>query len=187
MATLEHEEQLQKLFSNVNDWLKFAEAKNFGLLTLNAAIIFGITQIEFKENYSIQFIAYYIFIPFSLLSFLSSLISLFPILSKIEKAATVKNSMSKFSNWIDKENKFENIHFYGYLKDLDENEFETKFLNKLGSTISFTQYEKELVIQILYNSRITWLKYQLFKIGGFFFLFAIIVGVITLPIINFCW
>ena len=32
MAT-KHEEQLQSIFNNVNEWLKFAEAKNFGLLT----------------------------------------------------------------------------------------------------------------------------------------------------------
>ena len=31
MAT-KHEEQLQSIFNNVNEWLKFAEAKNFGLL-----------------------------------------------------------------------------------------------------------------------------------------------------------
>ena len=38
MATSTHEEQLYKIFNNVNDWLKFAEAKNFGLLSINAAI-----------------------------------------------------------------------------------------------------------------------------------------------------
>ena len=68
---------------------------------------------------------------------------------------------------------------------LDEANFETKFLTKINSTDIFTQYEKELTKQILYNSRITWLKYQLFKIGAFIFLFALILSIIALPILQF--
>jgi len=170
MSTLTHDEQLQKIFANVNEWLKFAEAKNFGLLTLNAAIVFGFTQTNFEANSVVAKTGFYVFAPFALFSFLSALISLFPIVSMIEKGAYAKSWINKFCNWIDEEKKFENIHFYGYLRDIDESEFETKFLSKINSSIVFTQYEKELGTQILYNSRITWLKYQLFKIGAFFFL-----------------
>ena len=186
MATLKHEEQLQKTYTNINDWLKFAEAKNLGLLTLTAAIAFGFTQVSFHEGSSIKTVGCYIFLPVTLFSFLSSLLSLFPILSKIEKGNLVKSWITKLSNLIDSEKSFENIHYYGYLRELDEAEFESKFLEKVNSTESFTKYEKELSIQILYNSRITWLKYQLFKIGAFLFLLALIVSIISLPIIHFC-
>ena len=71
MKNLKYEEQLQKLFLNVNDWLKFAEAKNFGLLTLNAAIVFGSTQIKFPVNSMIPYALNYIFMPFALFSFFS--------------------------------------------------------------------------------------------------------------------
>ena len=37
-------EDLKFAFANVNDWLKFAEAKNGGLLALNVASIIGILQ-----------------------------------------------------------------------------------------------------------------------------------------------
>jgi len=185
MKNLKYEEQLQKLFLNVNDWLKFAEAKNFGLLTLNAAIVFGSTQIKFPVNSMIPYALNYIFMPFALFSFFSSLISLFPILSQIEKGTYTKSWINKFSNFIDEENKFENIHFYGYLKDITEAEFETRFLNKTDSTDPFSQFEKELGTQILYNSRIAWLKYQLFKIGAFFFLCGIVVTIVALPIFKF--
>lgn len=184
MATLKHEEQLQKIFTNVNEWLKFAEAKNFGLLSLNAAIVFGFTQTTFQDGSIIQKAGFYVFAPFALFSFLAALISLFPIVSKIEKGAYAKSWINKFCNWIDKEEKFENIHFYGFLKDIEEPEFETKYLNKINSTDTFTQFEKELATQILYNSRITWLKYQLFKIGAFFFLAGAILFVIALPILK---
>lgn len=185
MANLKYEDKLQKLFSNINDWLKFAEAKNLGLLTFVAAIAFGFTQVNFSNENIIHIAGCYIFLPVSLLSFLSSLISLFPILSKIESGDLVKSWISGFSNFIDKEKHFENIHYYGYLRNIQESEFEAKFLNKLNETESFTQYEKELATQILYNSRIAWLKYQLFKIGAFFFLCAIVISVVAMPLIKF--
>lgn len=184
MATTTHEEQLQKIFTNVNEWLKFAEAKNFGLLSLNAAIVFGFSQTNFDEGSIIAKTGFYFFSPFALLSFLSTIISLFPIVSRIEKGAYAKSWINKFSNWIDTEAKFENIHFYGYLKDIDESEFESKFLSKINVAVPFIQYETELATQILYNSRITWLKYQLFKIGAFFFLAGTILFIPAMIIIK---
>lgn len=185
MTFLKHEDQLQKIFSNVNEWLKFAEAKNFGLLSLNAAIVFGFTQTNFHDGSIIKKAGFYVFGIFALLSFLIALLSLFPIVSRIDKGTNAKSFIRKFSNWIDEEKKLENIHFYGYLKSIDVFEFETKFLNKIGSIDPFTQYEKELATQIIYNSRITWLKYQLFKIGAFFFGLGTILFIVSLPFLKY--
>ncbi len=180
-----HEDQLYKIFGNVNDWLKFAEAKNFGLLSLNAAIVFGFTQTNFSDGSVICKAGFYVFSPFAIFSFFAALISLFPILSQIEKGSYAKSWINTFCNFIDKERGFENILFYGYLKGIDEAKFEVKYLEKIGSTQMFTQFEKELSTQILYNSRITWLKYQLFKIGAFLFLFGVIVFLLALPLFKF--
>jgi hypothetical protein len=185
MSNLEHEENLQKIFSNVNEWLKFAEAKNFGLLSLNAAIVFGFSQSIFTNGSIIAKAGFYVFAPFAIFSFLAALISLFPILSKIEKGSFTTGWINKLCNFIDEEKKFENIHYYGYLKRISEKEFETQYLNKINSKIKFSQYEKELGTQILYNSRITWLKYQLFKIGAFIFLVGIVAFILALPLFKF--
>ncbi len=191
MTKLKYEEQLYKILTNVNDWLKFAEAKNFGLLTLNAAIVFGFSQTTFDNNSVIKIAGSYVFLPFILLSFLPCLISLFPILAIIERKTKskreniIKSFINYLSNLIDKENSFENIHFYGYLKDINEAEFESKLKTKTGFSEAFTVYETELSTQILYNSRITWLKYQLFKIGAFLFLLGFILFIISLPIIKY--
>lgn len=175
-------DELREIFNNVNEWLKFAEAKNFGLLSLVVAVVFGFMQIEFTKNSSYEKFGVWIISTISFLSAFPALVSLFPIVSKIEKGKNLKSWITKFSNWIDKENKFENIHFYGYLRTIDEKEFEIKFLAKNNANnVSFTAYEKELATQILYNSRITWLKYQLFKIGAFFFL----LGLFIIPIVFF--
>jgi hypothetical protein len=184
MATTTHEEQLQKIFTNVNEWLKFAEAKNFGLLTLNAAIVFGISQTNFDADSIVKIVGFYVFAPFAFLSSFFSIISLFPILSKIEKGVKLKGALAKLSEFIDKENLFENIHFYGYLRTIDKDEFITQFNLKTNSTIAFTIYEEELVVQILYNSRITWLKYQFFKIAGFFALLGIMISPFILLILK---
>ena len=83
-------ENLKSIFNNINDWLKFAEAKNFGLLTLNGALIFGITQTEASDDFKwILEIGYYCLIPFSILSFMWCLISLFPILTKNTKETRI--------------------------------------------------------------------------------------------------
>jgi len=109
---------------------------------------------------------------------------MFPILTKIEKGNILKGAISKLSQFIDKENKFENIHFFGYLRGLNTEQFIEKFRSKTSGISDFTEYEKELVVQILYNARITWLKYQLFKIAGFFTLSGIVLGVLSLPILK---
>ncbi|HEX8334876.1 MAG TPA: hypothetical protein VF622_19785 [Segetibacter sp.] len=184
MAHLKYDEQLQKLFANVNDWLRFAEAKNFGLLSLNAAIVFGFTQTNFAEGSSIAKAGFYVFTPFAVISFFITLISLIPILSEIERTSRVKEWITKISALFGRERKFENIHYYGYLKDIDVAEFENKFLSKSGSTDPFTLFESELGTQILYNSRITWLKYQLFKIAASLFLLGFLAFLISVPIFE---
>jgi hypothetical protein len=181
MAKLEHEEQLQKIFSNVNDWLKFAEAKNFGLLTLNAGIIFGITQIDFKSESSIEFFCCKILIAFLILSGFCSLLALLPVVSIIENKKNFK-SIRKFINWIKnktgkKSHIMTNIHFYGHLRTLDNSGFEREFLTKVGSIIAFTIYEKEIGDQIIYNSRITWLKFMFFKMASNIFIYGVIISI----------
>lgn len=197
METLKYEENLYKIFNNVNDWLKFAEAKNLGLLTLNIAVAFGFTQINFSDKCIIQN-ACYIFLFFAFLSFIPCLISLFPVMSKIELQKLdedgkknknkfykwLKKNITAFSNWIEPEVKLENIHFYGYIKGIEKEVFQEKFLEKVNQSASFTEYEVELVSQIIYNSRITWFKFQLFKIGAYLFLLGIIISVFSLPVLG---
>lgn len=186
MNQLKYENQLRNIFTNINEWLKFAEAKNFGLLTISAAFIFGLTQIDFPEDSKVAFAAYCVFIPFAVLSIVVCLISLFPILTKIKNGKWTKSWIDRFSNFIDKENKFENIHFYGYLRDIKEEEFEREFLQKTNSAEAFTDYERELVAQIIYNSGIAWLKYQLFKIAAFIFGLGLILSVLFYVILCIC-
>jgi hypothetical protein len=172
---MKHEEQLRRMFININDWLKFAEAKNLGLLTLSAAIVFGFLKANISPVTIAEKMSYYVLIPLAVLSFVTALISVFPIITDIERGKKIKGGINWLSNLIDKEHVFENIHFYGYLRSININAFESEYLKKTNSADKFTEYEKELGIQILYNSRITALKYQFFKVGAF----LLFVGVCT--------
>ncbi len=177
------EEKLRNMFANINEWLKFAEAKNFGLFSITGAVYLGITQVDFEESIPLK----WGFVILSLTAgatLIASLLSLFPFLTKVD-GAFAKGWISKLSNWIDHEHPFENIHFYGHLKNLQEPEFEKEFTTKIGQELTFNQYEKELVTQILYNAKITWLKFQLFKIGGFFFLCGFIPSIVFLLALKF--
>lgn len=43
---------LENLYSDIREWLKFAESKNAALLTLNIASFFGIVRMVGKEDFS---------------------------------------------------------------------------------------------------------------------------------------
>ena len=169
------EDILYKTYGNVNDWLKFAEAKNFGLLTFNAAIVFGVTQIDFATDAFLKNLVFTLIIPVILLSTIAVLISLMPILSAIEKGSLTKSWIQWLSVLIDKESGISNIHFFGHLRSIDTNQFQNELNLKLGLEHVYNEFQKDLIEQILYNSRIAHLKYQLFKIGGFVTL-AVVVG-----------
>lgn len=177
------EEKLRNMFANINEWLKFAEAKNFGLFSVTGAIYLGITQADYEDCVALKW--GFVFLSLTAgAAMIFSLLSLFPFLTKVD-SAFAKGWISKLSNWIDHEQPFENIHFYGYLRNLEEADFEKEFAMKIGQELKFNQFEKELVTQILYNAKITWLKFQLFKIGGFFFLCGFIPSIVFVLAIKF--
>lgn len=182
---MKHEEQLRKMFANINDWLKFAEAKNLGLLTLSAAIVFGFLKANINCTTVAEKTNYYVLIPLAVLAFIIALISVFPILTNIEKGKKIKGNIDWLSNIIDKEDAFVNIHFYGYLKTIDIVEFESEYLKKTNTSGQFSDFEKELGGQILYNSRIAAIKYQLFKIGAFLLFVGICINSLAFFVSHF--
>ena len=143
------------------------------------------SQLKPEEHQTIVHAAFWFFTPLALAGAIASLISLFPILTQIEKRTAIKNIITKITQFIDEEAIFENIHYFGYIKTLELNDFKEKFLAKIVSSDTFTVYEEELALQIIYNSRITSLKFQFFKIGAFLTLLGILIAILSLPILSF--
>jgi hypothetical protein len=173
MNTLDN---LKYIFANVNEWLKFAEAKNLTLLTINSAIIIGVFQIDFASNVILKDIIFFINVPSLFASGIIALISLSPILAKLQK----QNNSTPIINWvankIDDESVFENIHYYGYLRILSRDTFIKQYQLKTGDYGEFNDFENDLLDQILFNSQITWLKYRLFKFSVFITSISLIIG-----------
>jgi hypothetical protein len=178
------EERLYKIFANVNDWLKFAEAKNLGILTLNAAIVFGLTQIEFEKDNIIEKAAFYVYMPFAIVSFLVAFISLLPIINSIQRGKRVKKLIRNFEELFGAK-PIVNIHYYGHVHNLSLPAFISELKRKTNYTSHFNEFEKDLASQIIYNSSITWLKFQLFKMSSYISIAGMITSTFSLPVIKF--
>jgi len=155
---------IKDIFQNINEWLKFAEAKHAGLIVLNSGIIFGVLSIykDYKTYVDWHFIlATLIVIGISI--FLS-LISFFPVTkNNIDKSSRVDNP---------------NVFFFGTLSKLQESDLKEELL-KITPNYTFDKFDDDLLNQIIVNAKITSNKYKLFK-------YSILMTAIGfgLPIVN---
>lgn len=152
-----HSERLLKVFANVNDWLKFAEAKNAMILAFNAASIYGITKmydLDFVENE--PNIKLYLFVVIIQLVFSSvcALISFAPRVKIVKGGLYAPGDVP-------------NVLFFEYLKTKTTLEImneinNTKFDDAVNKPI---QFEKDIAEQIKQNSIIASRKYSHFTIA----------------------
>jgi hypothetical protein len=167
-----HEEQLYKIFNNVNDWLKFSEAKNAMLIAFNSASIYGITQafaIDFIK--SRDYLKAYLIVVIILLVFstILSLVSFAPKL-KIIKGGFYASGDTP------------NVFFFEYLKNKTNIEIIQEVTGIIDET-TFTKIEKDISEQIVQNSIIASRKYSHFTIA----VWITIAAYITIPLAGiFC-
>ncbi|MEO6303232.1 MAG: Pycsar system effector family protein [Bacteroidia bacterium] len=141
-------QDLKDIFQNVNEWLKFAEAKHAGLIVLNSGLVFGILTV-----YS-SFMQYlhWSFIILSLIflggSILFTLISLYP---RTYKKILVRKKI-----------KDPNLFFNGSIAHLTSEDFKTEICKSHPDYV-FSPLEENLINQIINNSKIASGKYFLFK------------------------
>lgn len=164
-------DELKYIFGNVNEWLKFSEAKHAGLIVLNSAIIIGV--ISSYSNFSaFEKIPTVISLSFLGISIFLSLIAQFPITSNylIRENPSIQNL---------------NIYFFGDLSKISENDFVTEF-KKTAPNFNPSNSEKNLINQILVNSKVTASKFLVFKFCCYISTFGIgLLGVSTL--IKIIW
>lgn len=168
MATSIHEEQLYRIFNNVNDWLKFAEAKNAMLIAFNSASIYGIAQaLNLDCVKGTKFIEVYLMIVIVLLIFstITSLISFAPKVKIITGGYYVPNNVS-------------NVLFFEYLKTKSNTEIIQEVTGVLATTqLPYAKIELDIAEQIKQNSIVASSKYSYFTIA----VWITIVAYITLP------
>ncbi len=149
---MEANQELKYIFANINEWLKFAEAKHGGLIVLNAGLIVGILS-------SYSNIQNCIFKPTLLLGIVCFGVSIF--LSIISQFPVTQNL---FYNKKSIQNP--NLYFFGHLCHLDNLTFIDEF--KQGDpTFTPSHFDSNLINQILVNARIAQAKFGFFKFASY--------------------
>ena len=168
---MESKSELKYIFANINEWLKFAEAKHGGLVVLNAGLVVGILS-------SYSNIQNFIFKPAILIGIICFGISVF--LSIISQFPVTQNL---FYNKKTIQNP--NLYFFGHLSHLDKQVFIDTF--KLVDTGFIpSKFDTDLINQILVNARITQTKFSFFKLASYLTAFGS--GLIGLSsIIKIVW
>ncbi|EPJ0794713.1 Pycsar system effector family protein [Vibrio vulnificus] len=170
------DDKLKDIFANINDWLKYAEAKSATLIAGNAALIFGLSRI--LKSYDVpQFVEYsgYVAMALCLISMILCLLSVVPSLSMPWE--------SKPSGAQDSDNLL-------YFKDIAKYT-PVNYLGKLASRLDldekeFSGYQRDLANQIIVNATIACRKYNYFQTAVWLTVSALIspVGSIILYILR---
>ncbi len=149
---MEAKTELKYIFSNVNEWLKFAEAKHGGLIVLNAGLVVGIISSYSNIQNFTNKLSLLIGIICLGTSVFISIISQFPVTQNL------------FFNKKDLTNP--NLYFFGDLSHLDDVSFISHY-QKNDTAFNPNQFDKSLINQILINARITQSKFSLFKFASY--------------------
>lgn len=169
--------KLTTIFQNVNEWLKFAEAKNAVLLAFSGAGVTALMNLLTTTQKLLNSIHIGLVLAISLLCMCVLLCS-FSFLPKtnLKRILQVRNKASRNSNHKPTDN------FY-YFEDLQKYS-STKLLDALNSLYFerkvYPPYKKEwedLATQITVNAEITFLKLKLFTYA----LWCLIIAILAVP------
>ena len=170
--------KLITIFQNVNDWLKFAEAKNAVLLAFSGAgVTATITLLATAQNLP-NSLSVGLLITTSLLC-ICALICSFSFLSKTNLDLLLQRSNRTSSN--SRHQRRNNLYYFGDLRKYSSNEL----LNELNSHYFdknsnqlYTKECEDLATQIIINSKITLVKFNLFTYG----LWLLIAAILAVPL-----
>lgn len=158
-------EELKDIFSNVNDWLKFAEAKNAALVGFNAGAVFGAIALLDDQGTSRVVMRSHLF-WFCLLNTVALMIGLWSFLPKTgaELWCRVRARLSG------------NVVYYGHIYSFKEDEYLSKVESLVqGLTYPGESLNRAYADQIIANARIAIRKYRYFVVALGCTLVAIIV------------
>ena len=149
--------------SKVNDWLKYAEAKNAANIAFCSASIFGVVRIVLSKSELSSYIYLYCYLVVFFLS-LSLFLSLVSFMPKL-KTPWVK---------IGEREDNDNLLYFGHAGKYSG----SKYLDKLylGKAVNSGNYEVELMYcdQIVVNSKVAYIKFTQFDLAIKFTISAII-------------
>jgi hypothetical protein len=151
----ETEEKLYQIYQHSTDMIKFAEAKNAGLIAFNGAVIIGIatlvkdltTNKDFTQYYIVWYLVFVIFM---------NLISIFISLSSLTALLIHKETETKF-----KPN--DNLQFFGTISSKTPEVFLDSFMKKYNLQSENKEYEIDMARQTVIVSQIAMRKFRAFN------------------------
>jgi hypothetical protein len=146
------EERLRYILTTVNEWLKFAEAKNGALLVADIAILFGVFSLLNESTGQRVFI--YLAIVLVIVSAISSLVSFIPQL-KVFSFTSKKKTGEKAS-----------LIFYRHIAEYEPQSYVEALHAEAGAEPTvIASIEVDYAQQIIMNSQIAVRKYLCFNVG----------------------
>lgn len=161
------EERLRYILTTVNEWLKFAEAKNGALLAVDSAIIFGIFKLASDSAWP-HVIFPYLTISLVIVSSVSCLVSFIPRI----KIPTFTLSQ--------KPDATASLLFYTHIAKYDPESYLKALHGRTDdSTTLSSSFEMDFARQIVTNSRIAVKKYYCFTVALWLTVVALILLLIA--------
>ncbi|GAG97629.1 unnamed protein product [marine sediment metagenome] len=160
------EERLRYILSTVNEWLKFAEAKNGALLAVDTAIIFGIFKLASDSAWP-HAIFSYLTISLVIASAVSCLVSFIP---RIKIPTVTLNQ---------KPNTGVSLLFYAHIAKYDPESYLKDLYGQSDSTTPSSSFEMDFARQIVTNSGIAVKKYHCFTVALWLTVVALILLLIA--------
>jgi len=168
-------EELTKILSNVNDWLKFAEAKNAGLVIFNSASIVGIMQ-AFPAGNDLTIFKWIMIFLFGL-SICISIYTFLPVLNKTftyQKYEDAKFELEKNSL---------NCYFFHHHSKINCKQLLSLLKFKTNSpNHTFTDIDTDNADQIINNAEIAVSKFKLFTWAAYLTFVAVVLGLVLIII-----
>lgn len=147
------EERLRFILSLVNDWLKFAEAKNGVLLAVDLGILAALFGAI--DGTLLPKVAAFFSIALIFLAAIAILASFIPILGLRSKVGAIRTQPQA-----------SNLLFFSHIAEFEPNNYVKELYRKISQdTPIISPIETDYAGQIIANSRIALTKYRFFNIG----------------------
>lgn len=169
------ESHLETTFNTVSEWLRFAEAKNAGLVALNGITLSASVTYLSSETSNTVWTAG---LSVGVVCFaISSLIALISFLPEVGLSRVLRQHHGRISPL------FDNLLFFEHLKKYKPDELVQAVSEKYGLPLDrgSQQLCQDLAAQITANARIASRKNTLFTLGAW----VTLIGAILVPIVAF--
>ena len=168
-------DELRDTLKSVNDWLKFAEAKNAVVVAASGFALWASLRLALSNETGCYASAYFATLSvFLLAGFLTALLSFLPVLNY----RWVVPKRGKLANG--------NLLYFGYLAKCSKSQVLEAYMKATASKeTDVKEIHGMYAEQIIINSRIALAKYAMFEFAVKVLLFGVLTPVVAIPVFYF--